>query len=119
MLESQCDHLTSNIRVVEGHPGPPDRGVTGEIEPAGDQQTKSSYLVALIPTPWVVAFETIGLATAKVVAEPLPTEVCPVCDVPDVHDTSLLRQPSLLLGRRRLSEKDLLSVLVDAHRFFG
>jgi len=90
-----------------------------EIDTAGDQQTKSVYLVARIPTPCIVPFETIGLATAKVVAEPLPTEVRAVCDVPDVlHDTSLLRQPHLLPGRRRLSEKDLLSVFVDAHCFF-
>ena len=91
-----------------------------EIATAGEQQTKSVYLVARIPTPWIDPFNTIGSATAKVVAESLSTEVRAVCDVPDVlHDTFLLRQPSLLLGRRCLSEKDLLSVLVDAHCFFG
>ena len=63
---------------------------------------------------------TASLCRRRATPPPGSAEVCPVCDIPDVrHDTSLLRQPSLLLGRRRLSEKDLLSVLVDAHRFFG
>ena len=109
-------HLTFGFRIIERHPGPPARGLTGEVDTTGNQQAETVYCVGGVPAPWVVAFAALGLTTLKVCAEPFPTEVRSIGDVPNVlHDTSLDGQPTFLPGGRRLGEQHLLRLLVDAH----